>query len=141
MKGLFPTVQRTGVLSLINHSKRPVVAVDPRKAPTIDEFIGRPSPLGNQWEIGKHGSRNDVCDCYDEWLEHSVQVRDPEVMERLTKIVKWLEEGHDVRLVCFCVPERCHGESVIKQVRKLQHEATRRKSTTVRRPERPGKRH
>lgn len=97
-----------------------MVPLDPRKAPTIDEFIGRPSPLGNDYRIGVDGDRDEVCDLYDSALALSVKHKDKAIMERLNKIADWLIAGHDVRLVCFCdAHERCHGDSVIKQVRRI----------------------
>lgn len=117
---LFGKTNTPGVLSRINHSKLPVVILDPRKAPTIDEFIGRPSPLGNDHVLGRDGDRDEVCDLYDTHLELSVKHKDKVIMDRLNKIVEWLQAGHDVRLVCFCdADERCHGDSVIKQVKRL----------------------
>ena len=117
---LFGNANTVGTLSRINHSKRPVVMLDPRKAPTIDEFIGRPSALGNDYVLGRDGNRDEVCDLYDADLALSVKHNDKAIMERLNKIVDWLLAGHDVRLVCFCdANERCHGDSVIKQVKRL----------------------
>lgn len=94
--------------------------LDPRKAPTIDEFIGRPSPLGNDYVLGRDGNRDEVCDLYAADLALSVKHNDAIIMERLNKIADWLLAGHDVRLVCFCnADERCHGDSVIKQVKRI----------------------
>ena len=95
---LFGKTNTPGVLSRINHSKRPAVILDPRKAPTIDEFIGRPSPLGNDYVLGRDGNRDEVCDLYDTHLELSVKHKDKVIMDRLNKIVEWLQAGHDVRL-------------------------------------------
>lgn len=91
------------------------------------EFIGRPSTLQNKYVVGKHGDRDWCCDKYDEWLDRKVKQKDPEVMAALKKICKQIEQGHDVALVCFCVPLRCHGRSVIKHVKRMLRRRAKRK--------------
>lgn len=117
---LFGKVQRAGKLHLVNKHKRTKLAVNPLHPATVDVFIGRPSCLGNQWHVGKHGTRDEVCDCYDSWLRKMVKREDPEIMAELRRIIALLDAGHDVCLVCFCHPQRCHGLSVIKQIRRLR---------------------
>jgi len=116
MLGLF--VKRTGTLSLINDSKRPKIQHDPENI-VIEEFIGRPSVLGNPHVLRTESDRDRVCDLYDEWLQAQIDNRNEAVVDKLNQIAHWLKKGHDVRLICFCKPKRCHGDSVVKQVNKL----------------------
>jgi len=67
-------------------------------------YIGRPSPFGNPFSIGKDGSREEVIEKYRQWLQDQ---------PRLIKIMKRELKGKD--LVCFCAPKPCHGD-VIKEV-------------------------
>lgn len=63
-------------------------------------YIGRGSPLGNPFVIGRDGTRDEVCDKYDAWLD-----KQPQLLPLIASL-----EGRD--LVCFCAPKRCHGLTV-----------------------------
>ena len=82
--------------------------------PPLDAvYIGRGSPWGNPFVIGKHGTRGEVCDKYEKMVEADKDFR--------ARIVAELA-GKD--LVCFCKPLRCHGDYLLsiansKQVRSL----------------------
>lgn len=69
-----------------------------KTAPKNAIYIGRGSPYGNPFVIGKHGTRDDVCDLFE---EHILPTLDLEPLR-----------GKD--LVCFCKPKRCHGDSILK---------------------------
>jgi ribonuclease HI len=63
-----------------------------------DTYIGRGSPWGNPFVIGKDGDRDEVIDKYERHLRES-----PRLLDRL----------HELRgktLACFCAPARCHGD-------------------------------
>lgn len=66
-------------------------------------YIGRGSPFGNPFVIGKDGDRDDVCDKYIEMVESDQKMKD--------YIIQQLK-GKD--LVCFCKPRRCHGDYLIE---------------------------
>lgn len=72
-------------------------------APANAVYIGRGSPYGNPYVIGKDGDRDDVCDLFE---KHVLPTLD------LTAL-----KGKD--LVCFCKPARCHGDSIIARLSKL----------------------
>lgn len=71
-------------------------------APPDAVYIGRGSPYGNPFVIGKHGSRDDVCDRFEAEILPTLD---------LTPL-----EGKD--LVCFCKPARCHGDAIIAALQK-----------------------
>lgn len=73
-----------------------------RNAPKEAVYIGRGSPWGNPFVIGIHGTRDEVVDRY----EQSV-LSNPEM---IAEIKKHLRGKH---LVCFCTPQRCHGEILL----------------------------
>lgn len=74
-----------------------------RKYPKDAKWIDRRTPFGNPFYIGHHGTRDEVCDKFEAWV-----VNQPELVERARRELT----GHD--LVCWCEPERCHGETWIK---------------------------
>ena len=62
--------------------------------------IGRGSPYGNPFILGKDGDRDAVCDHYrDYYLPHKPSIQTNDLKGKV--------------LVCHCYPERCHGESLI----------------------------
>lgn len=75
---------------------------------------------GNPYIIGINGDRNHVCDMYLEWLnrwiEHKEEVNIQVGAQTFNN--KWVVKnihklkGRDV--VCWCAPERCHGEVLIR---------------------------
>ena len=66
-------------------------------------YIGRGSLYGNPFVIGKDGSRDDVCDKYEQYILGNPQ---------LLQAVKTRLKGCDV--VCFCAPKRCHGDTLVR---------------------------
>lgn len=63
-------------------------------------YIGRGSPWGNPFIIGVDGDRDDVCDLF----------------EKLTLPHLDLEPLRGKDLVCFCAPNRCHGDSILRKL-------------------------
>lgn len=66
-------------------------------------YIGRGSPYGNPFVIGKDGDRDEVCNKYEQYLLSNPQ---------LLQAVKTNLRGRDV--VCFCAPKRCHGDTLVR---------------------------
>jgi hypothetical protein len=63
-------------------------------------YIGRGSPWGNPFVIGRDGDRDDVCDRFEKEVLPTLDI------EPL--------RGHD--LVCFCHPKRCHGRAILDKL-------------------------
>lgn len=63
-------------------------------------YIGRGSKYGNPYVIEKHGTRDDVCNLFEENILPTLDV---------SELV-----GKD--LVCFCKPKRCHGDSILRKI-------------------------
>ena len=66
-------------------------------------YIGRGSPFGNPFVIGRDGDRDEVCDKFERYIEQKPQ---------LIALVK--RKLHGKNLVCFCAPQRCHGETLLR---------------------------
>jgi hypothetical protein len=62
-------------------------------------YCGRPSRWRNPFIIGKHGSRDEVCDRFER-----------EVLPTLD-----CEPLRGKDLVCFCAPLRCHCDALLKK--------------------------
>lgn len=67
-------------------------------APADAVYIGRGSPWGNPFVIGRDGDRDTVCDRFENEILPTLD------LEPL--------EGKD--LVCWCKPARCHGDAILK---------------------------
>ncbi len=74
-----------------------------RAVPAAAVYIGRGSPYGNPFIIGKDGSRDEVCDKFEAMLLSN--------KELLCKVRTELK-GKD--LECFCAPKRCHGDTLLR---------------------------
>ena len=68
-------------------------------------YIGRGSPWGNPFVIGRDGNRSEVIVKHAAWIDTQ-----PQLLARLPEL-----RGRD--LVCFCFPRSCHGETL----RRLAH--------------------
>ena len=71
-------------------------------APPDAVYIGRPTKWGNPFVIGRDGTREDVIRKYEDWV-----VTQPELMQALHEL-----RGKD--LVCFCAPQGCHGDVLLR---------------------------
>lgn len=71
-------------------------------------YCGRPSPVGNPFEIGKDGSRDDVCDRFGVYLREEYTKNGPitRFMDRLVFMA--MHSDAKIVLVCWCDPLRCH---------------------------------
>jgi len=67
-------------------------------------YIGRPSKWGNPFVIGKDGCRSQVVEKYEKWL----------LFEKPELVVAAKKELKGKSLVCWCSPEACHGDVLIK---------------------------
>lgn len=93
---------------------------------TVRVYIGRPSPLGNKFSIGRDGSRAEVISKHRNDLP--TELKHPTVKRALMDIISALKEGVNVELVCFCAPLACHGDN-LKELIDLHMEQVRNSST------------
>lgn len=71
--------------------------------PPMAVYVGRPSPFGNPFVIGRDGSREDVIRKYEAWL-----MAQPGLVARAKEELR----GRD--LVCWCAPRACHADVLMK---------------------------
>ena len=77
-----------------------------------DFYIGRPSPLGNPFIIGKDGTRDDVIQKYE------VYIRDNKELLRIVELLP-----NNAVLGCYCKPKACHGDVIIKLYKEMHDES------------------
>jgi hypothetical protein len=79
-------------------------------------YIGRQmknikgSPLGNRFRIGTDGGRDEVIGKYRAWLWREIKSGKGPALEELRRLAALAQTGQDVYLVCWCAPQRCHGD-------------------------------
>lgn len=74
-------------------------------------YIGRPSRWGNPFKLGRDGNRDEIMDKYAEWLAERLD--DDVFRKELLKLSK------ATALVCWCKPEKCHGDLLVDAMRDL----------------------
>ena len=74
-------------------------------------YVGRPSPLGNPFELGRDGTRAQVIASYRRWLWGRLQ--EPASTERreLERLLARAQAGR-LELLCWCAPLPCHAEVI-----------------------------
>lgn len=80
------------VLNIYTHG-RPLGAV----------YVGRPSPWGNPFVIGKHGDRSEVIEKYRQMV-----FSDPKLLAQIKRQLR----GKD--LLCYCKPRECHADVLLE---------------------------
>lgn len=85
-------------------------------------YVGRPSPLGNPFVIGKDGDRDAVIAMYKEYLDTAVASRDPAICTALLGIQE------DQAIACFCAPKPCHVEVIVDQLDSGVQDVLRKKN-------------
>lgn len=99
--------------ALLGVSARPIIIVNKHHGKS-GEYIGRGSPLGNPFVIGKDGSREQVIAKYRVWLNEQIMRKNPVVLDELNRLGNKAIDENGLALQCFCYPKPCHGE-VIKE--------------------------
>jgi len=75
------------------------------KRDKFDVYIGRPSKWGNPYVIGRDGDRAEVIRKYEQYL-----IGNKDLMNSL----------HELRskvLGCWCSPQACHGDVLLKLIK------------------------
>jgi hypothetical protein len=74
-------------------------------------YVGRPSPLGNPFVVGRDGSRQEVIAKYRRWLWARLQEPGSPQERELRRLLARAVEG-ELELLCWCHPLPCHAEVV-----------------------------
>lgn len=73
------------------------------KRSAFDVYVGRPSPYGNPFVIGRDGSRDEVIAKYRAWL-----MAKPELVAQAKRELKGKV------LACWCAPLACHADVLVE---------------------------
>ena len=77
-----------------------------------DFRVDRHSPVGNPFRAKSEKHRDEACDAYEGYFHAMVSSNNDEIVKYLAMIQEALREHGKVRLFCWCVPKRCHGETI-----------------------------
>lgn len=70
--------------------------------PTDAVYVGRPTKWGNPFVIGRHGDRDQVVSQYEQYLLSNED------------LMNSLHELKGKSLICWCAPQACHADVLIK---------------------------
>jgi hypothetical protein len=79
------------------------------KVDQYDLYIGRPSKWGNPFVLGRDGNRAEVIAKYEAWIRQQPH------------LLSCLYELRDKTLGCYCKPEACHGDVLVKLLEELDN--------------------
>lgn len=81
-------------------------------------YCGRPTPLGNPFNMRSEIDRDKVCDQYEQWF-HANLIKLRPHLERL-----WIigNQNGELFLGCYCAPKRCHCDTIKRYLDSLQTE-------------------
>lgn len=107
----------------LQQPKLPSITVVNKHHKLTGEYIGRGSPLGNQWThldssypgVIKVASREIAIAQYQSWLTHKIAQNDKAVCDELNRLVDIAHRNGELNLMCTCKPKACHGD-VIREV-------------------------
>jgi hypothetical protein len=93
--GVLSSVQREEIVMKVKNKRTD-------KLEQGDVYVGRPSKWGNPFVIGADGTREEVVQKYYNYL-----LAHPELSGRLVEL-------RGKNLVCWCAPEACHADVLLK---------------------------
>ena len=79
-------------------------------------YIGRGTPLGNKYYIGRDGNRKTVIGKYRRWLWIEMKKVDSPAKQMFDKLVGIVKSGNNVYLQCSCAPQPCHGDMIKRAI-------------------------
>ena len=74
-------------------------------------YVGRPSPLGNPFQLGRDGSRAEVIASYRRWLWAQLQEPGSAQRQELERLLAQAQAG-PLEQLCWCAPLACHAEVI-----------------------------
>ncbi len=80
-----------------------------------NSYVSKGSILNNKFKIGQDGNREGVVEKYRIWLWQEYKKKSG-VYQELVRIKDKVIKGEEVELVCWCSPQKCHGDVIKKCV-------------------------
>jgi hypothetical protein len=87
-----------------------------------DVYIGRPSPLGNPFVLGRDGDRAVVIARYRTCLQEQLAAGPGNSAYAELHRLLTVARRRPLRLVCWCAPLPCHGDVIMELLRELAGE-------------------
>lgn len=75
-------------------------------------YVGRPSPLGNPFKIGRDGDRDAVIARYAAWLDTRLADPDSAQSRELSRLRALWRQAGVLTLWCWCAPLACHADVI-----------------------------
>jgi len=75
------------------------------------EYVGRPSPLGNPFQIDPDNSRRVVIARYRAWLTAQL-TRNIIIKAEFDHLLAILKQTGAITLICWCAPLPCHADVI-----------------------------
>ena len=91
-----------------------ILVLNKRNTGTRGEYVGRPSPLGNPFKLGRESDRDAVIARYEVWLRERIMARDKRVCAELNRLYLIARDTELLELVCWCAPKHCHADVIRK---------------------------
>lgn len=79
-----------------------------------ERFPKTKSDWANPYKVGTHGDKEEVLHMYEEYMRNRLEV-EPELKERLKAL-------RGKCLGCWCAPEKCHGDVLIRLLQEINQE-------------------
>ena len=102
----------------------PNIIVANRDSGAAGVYVGRPGLLGNPYRLTDESQRNEVIEQYRQWLWLRIKERGA-VWDRLNSLAKQAVAEEELTLLCYCAPQRCHGDVIANALRWIIRERAR----------------
>lgn len=106
----------TVIPTIVVVNKRKHLPLPPNGTKRI--YVGRPSPLGNPFQITHQSvttSRIRAVKKYEEWIRLGEDPMAKEAYAEIGHLVELVIDGYNLELECWCAPLLCHAD-VIRQL-------------------------
>lgn len=90
-----------------------MIIVASKRTDAIDQYVGRPTPLGNPYAVSVYG--HDVCiDMYREWFIAQLDsaADDSPFYKQLNYLAAVYKDKGTLTLLCWCAPKTCHADVI-----------------------------
>lgn len=102
-----------------------IAVVHVKDAPLDAVYIGRKyrdrpaSPLANRWKVFKEAERADAIQRYEAWLRTEIaDFPSGAAAQEIKRLGALYRAGRHIDLACWCAPKACHGDVVMRFIRR-----------------------
>lgn len=81
-----------------------------------DFYVDRTSPIGNPYSFTDDLGRDGICDMYEDYFKKQLTDKVTVSNSCFVNYIEKLKQAHQqygkLCLFCWCVPKRCHAETI-----------------------------